>query len=113
MTSPQKRRGDRAEREIAAILTDRLGTLVRRKLGAGRQDDEGDLEGLPGVTIEVKDWRDVGRAIAEGLKDLEREQSNAGTGLGVLFVRRRGGRWIAVQTVDQWCDFYEATRADD
>jgi hypothetical protein len=22
---------------------------------------------------------------------------------GVLFVRRPGGRWIAVMTIDQWC----------
>lgn len=42
MTSPSKRRGDQAERELAKILSDELGVRVRRKLGAGRRDDEGD-----------------------------------------------------------------------
>ena len=44
MTAPAKAKGDRAEREAAAILADELGAPVRRKLGAGRRDDQGDLE---------------------------------------------------------------------
>jgi hypothetical protein len=106
MTNPQKRKGDHAEREIATILSDLLGVPIRRKLGAGRTDDEGDLEGLRDTTVEVKSFADVTRAIREGLDDLEREQVNAGTSHGVLFVRRPGGRWIAVQTVESWCCDY-------
>ena len=44
MTSSSKRRGDRAELEIARILEDLLGYRIRRKLGAGRTDDTGDLD---------------------------------------------------------------------
>ena len=110
MTSSAQRKGDKAEREIAAILSDHLGVTVRRKLGAGRKDDEGDLEGLPGVTCEVKSYRDVTAAIRDGLDDLVREQANAGNALGVCFVRRPGGRWIAVMDVPGWCAWYrEAT----
>jgi Holliday junction resolvase len=106
VTSPSKRKGDHAEREIAAILSDELGVTIRRKLGAGRTDDEGDLEGLPDTTVEVKSYKDVTRAISDGLADLEREQANAGSAHGVLFVRRPGGRWIAVLTVAQWATLW-------
>jgi hypothetical protein len=106
VTNPQKNKGDKAEREISAILSDLLGVTVRRKLGAGRMDDEGDIDGLRDTTVEVKSFADVTRAIREGLDDLEREQANAGTSHGVLFVRRPGGRWIAVQTVESWCGDY-------
>ena len=110
MTNPQKRKGDQAEREIAAILTDLLGTKVRRRLGAGRQDDTGDLDGLTDCTVEVKSYADTLRAINVGLTDLEREQAHSGDTFGVLFVRRRGGRWIAVMDVPRFATFYrEAT----
>jgi hypothetical protein len=106
VTNPQKNKGDKAEREIAAILSDHLGVTVKRKLGAGRAEDEGDLHGLPDTTAQVKDYKDVTRGIREGLEALERQQANAGTNHGVLFVRRPGGRWIAVQTVESWCCDY-------
>ena len=102
MSTPSKRKGDSAERELAHLLSDLLGTTIRRKLGAGRKDDEGDLEGIPGWTVEVKNYpSDLARGINVGLKDLEREQANAGTTFGVCFVRRRGGRWIAVMDMGQ------------
>lgn len=94
--NPAKAKGDAAEREVAALLADLLGLPVRRKLGAGRADDEGDLEGVPDWTLEVKNYADLARAINDGLGDLEREQVNAGTTFGAVLVRRRGGRWVAV-----------------
>jgi len=111
MTTPSKRKGDQGEREIAAILTDLLGVKVRRKLGAGRREDEGDLEGLPDCTIEVKSYADLARAINDGLHDLDREQANAGTTFGVVFVRRRGGRWIAVMDPARFATFYREASA--
>ena len=36
MTSRPQAKGDRAEREIAAILAAELGWIIRRKLGVGR-----------------------------------------------------------------------------
>jgi ribosomal protein L19E len=102
MANPSKRKGDSAEREIATVLSDGLGFTVRRKLGAGRADDTGDLDGLPDCTAQVKNYADTVRAIREGLAALEVQQRNSGSIYGVLFVRRRGGQWIAVQTVDQW-----------
>lgn len=106
MPHPSKRKGDHAEREIAQLLSDHLGIEVKRALGAGRQDDIGDLHGIDDVTAEVKSYRDVAAAIRDGLDDLEREQGNAGTPFGVVFVRRPGGRWIAVMDVPRWAAMY-------
>lgn len=109
MSNPQKRKGDNAERELAKQLSDLLGFTVRRKLGAGRADDVGDLDGLPDTTAQAKNYADVLRAINQGLKDLEQQQANASSTHGVLFVRRRGGQWIAVQTLEQWTTTFRET----
>lgn len=106
MTGAAKAKGDRAERELARILSDQLGVNVRRKLGAGRADDTGDIDGLADVTIECKSYRDIGRAVREGVADCVVEQANARTPFGVAFVRRPGGGWVACQTVEQWCAIY-------
>jgi len=107
--NPQKTKGDSAEREIAKLLDDQLGTGVRRKLGAGRADDTGDLDNLPDCTAQVKNYTDILRAIREGLAGLETQQTNAGTKHAVLFVRRKGGQWIAIQTLEQWTTMYRET----
>ena len=109
MANPQKRKGDAAERELAKQLSDLLGFTVRRKLGAGRADDTGDLDGLPDTTAQVKNYADVLRAIREGLKDLETQRANANTTHAVLFVRRHGGQWITVMTVDQYANLIRET----
>jgi Holliday junction resolvase len=109
MVSRSKRKGDAAERELAKQLSDLLGLNVRRKLGAGRLDDEGDLDGIPDCTAQAKNWRDVLAAIREGLKDIRVQQANANTTHGVLFVRRHGGEWIAVMSLDAWSTLYRET----
>lgn len=102
MAHPSKNKGDKAERELAALISDQLGVEIRRKLGAGRTDDEGDLEGLPQWTIECKNVANLADALREGVDDSTREQRNARTPFGVAFIRVRGGRWYAVQSVEQW-----------
>lgn len=108
MTSPAKAKGDRAERELAQLLTDLLGRTVRRRLGAGRKDDEGDLDGLPETVIQVTDRADLDRAIREKLPDVERQMANAKARFGALFCRRRGGRYVVVMTLDQWTAMWDA-----
>lgn len=102
MSNPQKQKGDAAEREIAATVNALTGWPVRRKLGAGRLDDTGDLDGIPNCTVQVKHYADISRAIREALDDLETQRVNAGTTHAVAFIRRPGGRWIAVQTIEMW-----------
>lgn len=101
MTTAAKRKGDAAELEAARQLADRTGWPVRRKLGAGRSDDTGDLDGVPDTTVQVKHYRDIGRAIRECLLELPAQQANAGTTFAAGLVRRPGGHWFAVLTLDQ------------
>lgn len=101
MTSPQKRKGDVAELEIARILHDLTGWPVRRKLGAGRTDDEGDLEGIPDTVVQVANWADVNRAIRQKPVEAEQQRHNAGATFAVTLIRLRGGVWRAVLTPEQ------------
>jgi hypothetical protein len=106
VSHPSKRKGDQAEREISALIAAELGIEVRRKLGAGRQDDTGDLDGLDDWTVEVKNVAKLSDALRDGVNDCTREQLNAGTTFGVAFVRVRGGGWYAVQSIPQWATVY-------
>lgn len=112
MSHPSKRKGDKAELEAAALLAEHLGLPIRRKLGAGRTDDEGDLEGLPGFTLEVKNYANVTTAINAGLTDSTREQANAGTTHGAAMIRRPGGRWFVALTVEQFATLAREAIAD-
>lgn len=109
MAHPSARKGDRGERELSKLISDQLGIEVRRKLGAGRTDDEGDLDGLDQWTVEVKNVAKLSDALRDGVDDSTREQRNAGTPFGVAFIRVRGGRWFAVQSVEQFCEVYRET----
>lgn len=103
MAHPAKRKGDNAELEVARLLADLTGWPVRRKLGAGRTDDSGDLVGIPDSTCQVKNYRDITRAINECLTELPQQQANAGTPYAFGLIRRPGGRWFAVLDLDNLC----------
>lgn len=114
MTTPSKRKGDAAELEVARLIAELTGWNVRRKLGAGRADDTGDVHGVPNTTIQVKNYVDVARAIREGLVELEVQQANSGDTFAVLLVRRRGGKWAAVMSIAQWATYArEAINCND
>jgi len=113
MTSPQRNKGNAAEREVAHLLADLTGWAVRRRLQEGRTDDTGDLEGVPDTCLQVKNYADVLRAIREGLPELRKQQARALSPFGALLVRRRAGRWIAVMELDQLAALIrEATRPE-
>jgi Holliday junction resolvase len=101
MSSPQKDKGDRAEREISELLTELTGLPVRRKLGAGRKDDEGDLEGLPDITVQVAAWKDTLAAVRTKPLEAEQQRLNAGTSLVVTLVKLNRAGWRAVMTPEQ------------
>lgn len=104
VTSGQKRKGDRAELEVAQLITDELGYAARRKLGAGRLDDVGDIDGVPRHVIQVANWSDVARAAREKPAAAEVQRRNAGADFAATFVRFRGGAWRVVMTPTQWAD---------
>jgi hypothetical protein len=111
MTNSAKTKGDQAEREAAALLAELTGWPVRRKLGAGRADDAGDLDGIPDTCVQVKHYRDQTRAIRETLTELPLQQANAGTTFAFGLIRRPGGHYFAVLTLEQIAALLrEATR---
>ncbi len=108
MTSPSKRKGDRAELEVQAILQNELG-LGRRKLGAGRSDDMGDIDGIPDTVIQVTARADLARGIREKLPEVEQQRQRAGATYSAVFARRRGGEWVVVMTPAMWCSLIRET----
>jgi hypothetical protein len=114
MAGSAKRKGDWAEREIAGILSDLLGFPVRRKLGAGRLDDVGDLDGIPNHVVQAAWWPKKGhlRAVREKPIECERQQINAGATFGWAAIRLPGGIWRACLTLNQIATYIRETGAD-
>ena len=120
MTGSSKRKGDRAELEVQAMLREHLGVPARRALGAGRKDDVGDITGVPNTVVQVADWKEVARAVRE--KPLEAEEQRLNTyqsdfaslvsryefvpprcvDHAATFIRLRGGDYRVVLTPEQW-----------
>lgn len=111
MAHPSKAKGDRAEREVQGLIRELLGYPARRKLGAGRLDDVGDIDGVPDTAIQVVAYQDVVRAISEKLPECEQQQARAGATFGATFVRRRGGRYVVVLTPEQWATYVRESAA--
>lgn len=106
----QKRKGDRAEMEVQGILRDLTGYPARRALGAGRQDDIGDITGMPNLCVSVVNYRDVTRGIRDKLATLEQQMGNAGCDFGCVFARLPGGRYVVAMTPELFATLYrEAT----
>lgn len=110
MSNPQKDRGDRAEREVAALLHDLLGVPARRKLGAGRADDMGDIDGVPQTCVQVANYSDPARALREKVPGCVVQQARMGARFGATFIRRRGGSYVVAMTAEQFAALWrEAT----
>lgn len=101
MANPQKRKGDAAERQAAELLTQLLGIPVRRMLGAGRADDVGDLDGIPGHVVQVASWADAAAAARIKPRGAEQQRINANADHAVTLIRFRGNTWRAVLTLEQ------------
>ena len=112
MTGAAKRKGDDAERECAALIHQLLGVPARRKLGAGRYDDIGDIDGVPDTVIQVCSRTTDVVAVGVVRKPVEAEQEriHAGATWVATFLRVRGGTWRVVLTPEQWAGYWrEAT----
>lgn len=100
-----RRKGADAERRVAAWFRHHGWPDARRYLaGDGRQP--GDIDGVPGVCVEVKDC--AKHAIPAWLRQVE---AAAGANLPVLIVKERGnpnpGQWWAVMRLDRFADLFD------
>lgn len=107
MANPSKNKGDRAEREVEALLRLLLKIpTIRRALGAGRQDDVGDIFGVPNTVIQVADYTNVLEAIRQKVPESEEQRIRARVPFAASFIRRRGGKWIVVQSPEQFAQMW-------
>ena len=104
MSNPQKRKGDKAERDVASYLAAHGFPYAERAYGAGRPDDVGDIDGIPGVGVEVKNHKTI--TIPAWLDELETEMFNANAQHGAVIAKRRGSTdvadWYALMPVEAW-----------
>lgn len=105
MTSPQKRKGSAAELAVAKWLR-LLGWTNAERSRAGWTDDRGDIDGIPGVCIEVKNEKRID--LPGYLRELEVEMKNAKAWAGAVIVKRRGSSdpadWYAVMPAQKWAE---------
>ena len=104
MSNPQKVKGDKAERDVAGYLAAHGFPYAERAYGAGRPDDVGDIDGIPGVVVEVKNHKTI--TIPAWLNELETEMFNANARHGAVIAKRRGstdvGDWYAILPAVAW-----------
>ena len=112
--NPQKQKGDRWERALAAWLRGQ-GWPHAERTRAGWEDDRGDIAGTPGVTWSAKDCRTL--RWSEWLSDLADQVVNAGTDIGVLALKRPGtadaGQALAVMRLDKLVELLHAAGYGD
>ena len=106
-----KRKGDRAELEVQALLIDLLGVPARRKLGAGRKDDCGDIDGVPDHVIQVANRKDIAGAVRAKPLECEQQRLRDGAYYSATFLRLRGGEYRVVLTPEQWAAYVRETMA--
>lgn len=102
MANPAKRKGDTFERDVVTYLRDQGFPHVERAYGAGRPDDTGDLDGIPGWCFELKNHQRID--LAAWVDEVRREQAAARAQFGVVVVKRRGrpaGQAYVVMELEQ------------
>ncbi len=96
-----RRRGADGERNVVRYLNDAGFAHAERRLSGG-PDDRGDITGIPGVVLEVKDRARLD--LAGWIDQLRDEMDAADTHIGAVIHRRRGrpnvGEWYATMPVD-------------
>jgi hypothetical protein len=105
VTSPQKRKGSAAELAVAKWLR-KLGWIHAERSRAGWTDDRGDIDGMPGVCIEIKAEKKFD--LPGYLRELEVEMENAKAWTGTVIIKRRGSMnvddWYAVMPAKIWAE---------
>ena len=88
MSNPQKAKGSQWERDVVKYLKETGHRWVERAYGAGRQDDRGDITGLPGWVLECKNHKAMD--LAGWIAEANVERANANAEYTVVVVKRKG-----------------------
>jgi len=99
-----KAKGAQAERDVVKWLKQWFPYADRRLAGATL--DKGDISGIPGVTIEIKNHAKMD--LSGWLGELEVEMKNDGAWTGVVIHKRKGrgdvGQWYATMPASVWIE---------
>jgi Holliday junction resolvase len=94
--NPNKNRGAKAERELAALLTEHLGIKVDRRRNLGTHEDIGDLL-IPDTTIQVTACRDSAAELTtrarRKLADVDTQRQTQGARHAAVAIRIDGAGW--------------------
>lgn len=101
--SKAKQKGTAAETAVVNYLKDKGRKHVERRTLNG-SSDRGDIAGLPGVVIEVKNHARM--ELSQWLSELEVEMANDKADTGVVIHKKKGttdvGQWYATMPVEVW-----------
>lgn len=103
--SKNKQKGTSAETAVVNWLVSYGNKNVERRALQGSLD-RGDISGLPGVVIEVKNHATM--KLAEWVAELNVEMQNDNSTVGAVIHKKRGttnvGEWYATMPVKVWYD---------
>lgn len=103
--SRERAKGTRAENAVVDYLRQRGFRTAERRAQRGT-NDAGDLTGLPGYVVEIKDH--VRLELAAWVDEAEAERRNDGAHIAVVWHKRRGkgsaGDWYVTMTGAQFAD---------
>jgi hypothetical protein len=101
--SKAKQKGTAAETAVVNWLKSKGRKHVERRSLHGT-NDRGDIAGIPGVVIEVKNHARM--TLSEWVDEMLVEVENDKADTGVVIHKRKGttnvGKWYATMTVEQW-----------
>lgn len=104
MTSKSKAKGSKAELDVVKWLRQWFPYADRRLAGATL--DKGDISGIPGVTIEIKNVAKMD--LAGWVAELEREMDNDKAWTGTVLHKRKGkgdvAHWYCTQPAWVWIE---------
>ena len=102
MSNPAKAKGSGAERDVVKYLKQWFPYVDRRLAGATL--DKGDISGIPGCTIEIKNHAKID--LAGWTTELLTEMYNDKAWTGTVIHKRKGkgnvAEWYATMPVEIW-----------
>jgi hypothetical protein len=105
LSNPAKRKGSQAERDVVAWLKANGFPYADRRV-AGATLDKGDISGVLGVTIEIKNHAKLD--LAGWTAELEIEMKNDTAWTGAVLHKRKGkgdvGEWYATMPAKIWIE---------
>jgi hypothetical protein len=105
LSSAAKRKGSQAERDVVAWLKANGFPYADRRV-AGATLDKGDISGVLGVTIDIKNHARLD--LAGWTAELEIEIKNDGAWTGAVLHKRKGkgdvGEWYATMPAKIWIE---------